>query len=365
MTSSTDEKSKCHVLVADDEFRVLDLCTMILQAMGCQVTAVSSGEEALPHLERGVDILLTDLLMKGKIGGAELTARARADEKTDVIIMTAYPDTESAVQAVKSGVFDYLVKPFNAAALRRSVERCMEKRGYQRRLQEGRDQMVQIDRTYEELAWGQKIKSLYGPFASPTVIQMAMERPGDYWKRGEERDVTMLLVEIMGFFEAVRDAPPEEKVATLNNAVNILTDAIQAEMGHLCHIQGETVHALFGAPVPLLDHAAAAVRAARRMRNLWGAFSTSSKTRNLSSVGLKTAVLTAKSVVGCLGGAGGSEYGAMGPEAKEAENLLRTAQAGQVLAGAETVRRAEGDFRFRTQGLVIGAPYHGEVLELE
>jgi class 3 adenylate cyclase len=317
--------------------------------MGCQVTAVSSGEEALPHLERGVDILLTDLLMKGKIGGGELTARARSDEKTDVIIMTAYPDTESAVQAVKSGVFDYLVKPFNAAALRRSVERCMEKRGYQRRLQEGREQMVQIDRTYEELAWGQKIKSLYG----------------DFWKRGEERDVTILLVEVMGFFEAVRDAPPEEKVSTLNNAINILTDAIQAEMGHLCHIQGETVHALFGSPVPLLDHAAAALRAARRMRNLWGAFSSSSKTRNLSSVGLKTAVLTGKSVVGCLGGAGGSEYGAMGPEAKEAEYLLRTARAGQILASAETVRRAEGDFRFRTQGLVIGAPYHGEVLELE
>src|SRR5262245_37878320 len=111
-----EKKALCRVLVADDEFRVRDLCYMILDKMGCEVTAVSSGEEAIPHLDKGIDIVVTDLLMEGKVSGKELAVLARAGEKTDVIIMTAYPDTESAVAAVKHGVFDYLVKPFNAAA---------------------------------------------------------------------------------------------------------------------------------------------------------------------------------------------------------------------------------------------------------
>jgi class 3 adenylate cyclase/FixJ family two-component response regulator len=353
------------VLVVDDERDVRELCEAILGKAGCQVTTAASGEEALSLLPGDVDLLLTDLHMPGKVGGKDLAVAARAGG-ADAIIMTAFPDTESAIQAVKSGVFDYLVKPFTAATLRSSAERCFQKRDLLKALQESRNAKAEMDNAYQELAWTEKIKGIYGQFTSPDVVRMVLEQPGEFWKRGEERDITLFAAEVVNFAENVAGRPPQDKIDTLNRILNFLTEAIQAEMGHINQINGEAVMALFGAPVAIIDNAAAAVRAARRIRNLWGAFSASQRpTQGESPLGLRMALHSGRVITGCLGIKTGTEFSVIGPSLRTAEELLKTAKPGQVLMSRETARRTQKDYKLKNHGVCVGGAYRDEVWELE
>lgn len=354
----------CKVLVADDEPRIRELCGVILSKMGCQVSMVASGQEALDLLSDDLDIILTDLHMPGAIGGKDLAVAARAGGKTDVIIMTAFPDTDSAIQAVRSGVSDYLTKPFTAETLRLSVQRCVEKREFFKELTSAKNVKAQLDVAYEEQAWNDKIKGIYGQFTSPEVVRMVLEHPHDFWKRGEERDVSLLLVEVARFTENVESMSPEGKIETLNKIFDFLTEAVQAEMGHVNRIYGESLLAIFGAPVSHITHAEAAITAAQRIRNLWKAFTSANRFPAMGGFGLKIAVHTGRVLTGCLGIKTGTEYGVIGPVVRSAEDLLKTTRPGQILVGRETARRTQKTFRIKSLGVYVGAPYPDEVWEL-
>src|SRR6185503_6988147 len=150
-----------------------------------------------------------------------------------------------------------------------------QKRELFRQLQQANNIKAELDNAYEEAAWTEKIKGIYGQFISPEVVRMVLDHPNDFWKRGEEREITMLLAEVDNFTDNVAAMPPEEKIETLNKIFNFLTEAIQAEMGQVNRINGEAMLCLFGAPVGLVNHAESALRAAQRIRNLWGAFAAS------------------------------------------------------------------------------------------
>jgi DNA-binding response OmpR family regulator len=364
ITSSAGSRAVRHVLVADDELRVRELCGTILSKMGCRVTTASSGDQALVFLEEGVDVLLTDLHMPGKTGGKELAARARSGEKTDVIIMTAFPDTDSAIQAVKNGVSDYLTKPFTAETLRLSVEKCFQRRELFQQLHEARRVRAEMDVAYEEQAWAEKIRGIYGQFTSPEVVQMVLEHPHDFWKRGEERDVTLLVAEVDRFAETFADRPPQGKIEMLNKIFNLLTEAIQADMGHISRIHGESLMAIFGAPVALVNHAASASRAARRIKSLWESFAAPFRSAQGPSIGLKMAIHSDRVIAGCLGIKTGTEYGIIGPGIRTAEELLRSAKPGQVVASFGAVRRAHQEYSFSNHGYCVGAAYQDEIWEL-
>src|SRR5262249_25480763 len=148
---------------------------------------------------------------------------------------------DSAIQAVRSGVSDYLTKPFTAETLRLSVRRCVEKREFFKELSSAKNTKAELDAAYEENAWQEKIKGIYGQFTSPEVVKMVLEHPHDFWKRGEERDVTLLMAEVARFSENVESLPPEGKIETLNKIFDFLTEAVQAEMGHVNRIHGESL----------------------------------------------------------------------------------------------------------------------------
>jgi diguanylate cyclase (GGDEF)-like protein len=125
-----DEKRKARVLVADDEEAIRGSVSALLEEEGYEVTAVSGGEEALeriaalPH-----DLVLTDIRMGGMNGIDLLKEVKRLHPATEVIIMTSYASLETAVLALRSGAYDYLIKPFEeldlvAAAVSRAVERA-------------------------------------------------------------------------------------------------------------------------------------------------------------------------------------------------------------------------------------------------
>ena len=117
---------QARILVVDDEQHVRTSLACWFREEGYEVDTAAGGREALAELARsGADILLVDIKMPG-MDGLELQRRARelAPDAT-VIIMTAYAAVETAVLAMKEGVYDYIVKPFDPEALRTAVQRAL------------------------------------------------------------------------------------------------------------------------------------------------------------------------------------------------------------------------------------------------
>lgn len=121
--------SKGTILVVDDELFFRSLYAELLGDEGYTVETVSSGDAALQRLQcGGIDVMLTDLVMPG-ISGLELLRQARAFENPpDIILATGHATLETAIEALKSGARDYLIKPFKPEELRHLVRTCIEQR---------------------------------------------------------------------------------------------------------------------------------------------------------------------------------------------------------------------------------------------
>ena len=113
-----EERKKFHVLVVDDELVVRDSLKEWLENEGFAVEMAASGSEALDQLTQSdYRLMLLDIKMPG-MDGVEVLQKARESfPDLNVIMMTAYATVETAVEAMKIGALDYLVKPFDPETL--------------------------------------------------------------------------------------------------------------------------------------------------------------------------------------------------------------------------------------------------------
>jgi two-component system NtrC family response regulator len=115
------------ILVVDDEASQRELVSGYLKKQGYHVVAAGGGEAAL-EIFRGepVELILTDQRMPGFSGLDLLRAARSINPETEVIVMTAYGNVETAVEAMKDGAADYLTKPLNLEELRQKIQRIVE-----------------------------------------------------------------------------------------------------------------------------------------------------------------------------------------------------------------------------------------------
>jgi two-component system response regulator AtoC len=114
------------MLVVDDEPKMRRVLEFMLRSMGHEFDQASDGKEALAAVESGhFDLVITDLRMP-RMDGLELLRelRKRGDD-VPVIVLTAYGTIESAVEAMKLGASDYIIRPFEIAAVELAVTRAL------------------------------------------------------------------------------------------------------------------------------------------------------------------------------------------------------------------------------------------------
>ena len=123
-----------NILVVDDEKDFRDLMVKRLSRQKYGVSGAACGEEALTIVrDRIFDVALVDLKMPG-IDGLELLGRLRSvTPETEVIILTGHGSTETAVEAMKMGAYDYLTKPVDLQELQVLLEKAVEKASLRRR----------------------------------------------------------------------------------------------------------------------------------------------------------------------------------------------------------------------------------------
>lgn len=117
------------ILVVDDERGLREFLTIMLQKEGHDVNSVGSGKEALEYIaQKTYDIVLTDIRMPHITGIDVLKTIKEYSPETVVIMITAYASTETAVEAMKQGAYDYITKPFKIEEIKLIVRNALEKR---------------------------------------------------------------------------------------------------------------------------------------------------------------------------------------------------------------------------------------------
>jgi DNA-binding NtrC family response regulator len=117
------------VLLVDDDPILLRVVTRVLQNEGYEIETAPDGAEAVRRLaDRAYDVVMTDLLMEPVDGLAVLDAARRAHAATPVIIITACQAIDRALAAMRSGAFDYVVKPVRMDVIRSTLARALHYR---------------------------------------------------------------------------------------------------------------------------------------------------------------------------------------------------------------------------------------------
>jgi putative nucleotidyltransferase with HDIG domain len=157
--------SKGQILIVDDEEAIRDVVSTMIEAQGYVCQAVSNGRRAIEYLsQHSVDLVLSDMVMP-EMDGLQLLAWLHSrDPEIPVIMVTAMYDVSTALEAIRNGAYDYILKPFEKDQLFLSVRRALEhrwllleNRNYQRNLEdlverrtvELRGALIQLEQSYD------------------------------------------------------------------------------------------------------------------------------------------------------------------------------------------------------------------------
>jgi len=118
-----------NILVVDDEENAREGLSKILSKEGYVVEMASNGKEAIDTLKRlSFDLVITDMRMPLMDGFEVLREIKKMDESIGVIMITAYGEVESYLEAINMGAFEYINKPVRVNELKRVITKVLEEK---------------------------------------------------------------------------------------------------------------------------------------------------------------------------------------------------------------------------------------------
>jgi diguanylate cyclase (GGDEF)-like protein len=161
---------KKEILVVDDEMSIRRVLTQVLEKDGYAVTAAASGEEGLGFLgQKEFALVISDIKMPGMTGLELLKEVKEHCPDTQVIIITSFASLETALEALRSGAYDYLLKPFDdlsiiSAGAKRAIEKvCLieENRSLLNSLQKKNAELKSANKILNRIACRDALTGLY------------------------------------------------------------------------------------------------------------------------------------------------------------------------------------------------------------
>jgi two-component system, NtrC family, response regulator PilR len=114
------------ILVVDDEKSMRDFLTIMLKKEGYGIVAAESGRDALAAVQGEIfDLVITDVKMPEVDGIEVLKAVKEISPETVVLVITAFATTETAVEAMKLGAYDYIIKPFKVDEIKLIIQKAL------------------------------------------------------------------------------------------------------------------------------------------------------------------------------------------------------------------------------------------------
>ena len=170
-----------HILIIDDESSIRKTLARILQQAGFEVTTAESAEQGLDYLRTTqFDMILSDLRMPGMHGMEALKVIHVEYPSLPVILFTAQPDVNSAVEALRHGATDYLLKPIKPEAIIERARSILSKQQREKRKKEIQFQIESLQNELREMDNGESINK--SPTQPLNPLSLEKER---FVKRGK------------------------------------------------------------------------------------------------------------------------------------------------------------------------------------
>ena len=124
------------VLLIDDEKDAADSLSSWFEDKGYSIKTAYSGKEGIEYVMNfNPDVVVTDIKMPDMSGLEVLSAIKEYDEMIQVIVITAFDDMDTTIEAIQKGAYDYLAKPLDIKRLELSVRRAIENRKQSQKLE--------------------------------------------------------------------------------------------------------------------------------------------------------------------------------------------------------------------------------------
>lgn len=150
------------VLVADDEQSMLEFFEIMLGREGYDVVTASTAEEAMEILSsRAIDLVISDISMPEAGGMAVLRKAMEKDAYMPVIMITAYSSTDTAVEAMKLGAYDYITKPFKVDKIKLIIAKALERRQDKEELRRLKDEVTKSYSLVDLLGKSDQMQALF------------------------------------------------------------------------------------------------------------------------------------------------------------------------------------------------------------
>ncbi len=200
---------KFHILVVDDEPVARQSLTDILRLEGYLVAAVPNGQAAVEYVRtHSVDLMIVDLKMPGMDGLEVAQVVNQLSPETEVILLTAYGSIETAIQALRLRIHDYLLKPASPAQVLASVKKGLLRRSKMRTapmsVDGGQEVFTLKDGTVVDLSRRQvryRNKTAHLTPAEGRLLRVLMENPGKVFSHRE------LVLLVQGYDTSHQEAP--------------------------------------------------------------------------------------------------------------------------------------------------------------
>jgi diguanylate cyclase (GGDEF)-like protein len=237
------------ILVVDDDRLMRGVLAEILRNFGYEIVVAADGTEALGQLQtRRFDLVITDLIMP-QMSGLDLIRTGRQlDPQIDFVVITASNSVDIAVETLKAGAADYIVKPFHLEQIRIVVARALE----MRRL---RERARKAD-FYKTLAERDGLTGLLNYRSFQEVLRQELQRSLRY-----ERNLSLLMVDV-DKFKDLNDMRGHLCGDRVLQQIARLLDENCREQDYCCRYGGEE----FAIVVPETDKSGA-LRLAERIRS--------------------------------------------------------------------------------------------------
>src|SRR3989449_3006651 len=190
------------ILLIEDELQLQENLQILLQSAGYQVTIAANGEEGIQQIqEQPFDLVITDLVMSEMDGFQVMDDLRGHCPETVVVAMTGYVSTESAIQALRKGAYDYLTKPLDVDLVLSVVARALEKVRLQKDLQRSLEKIkaheAQLLKAHNELEQRVEERTAALAQANAALVEQMAER-----QRMEDELLKVRKIESVGVFAA-------------------------------------------------------------------------------------------------------------------------------------------------------------------
>jgi class 3 adenylate cyclase len=230
-------------------------------------------------------------------------------------------------------------------ALVRATERVAQG-DYDTRVEvKSRDELGVLAQAFNEMTHGLLLRDKYKGVLDKVVSRDIADElvKGEIMLGGETREVSVLFADIRGFTSLTEGMEPQRVIGLLNNVMEQLSAAVDAEGGVVDKYVGDELMALFGAPMSQPDGALRAVRSALRMQAEIARMNAQRATAGLQRVRVGIGINTGPVVAGNMGSQKRLNYTVVGEAVNLAARLCSAAEPGQVLISESTLRRAGPD----------------------